>query len=179
MRKENIEKFFAQIKRHEGLYLTPYVCPAGKCTIGYGTNLEAFPEYFEHYPDIYAAFKQGSLRGKALCDALRKAGMRWKQENAYAVMYEEVMSVERSLNKSCPAFNLLKERMDQVRCLVLINMAFNMGSTGLLKFKNMLAAIETCNYPLAASEMSNSLWAKQVKGRAVELAEQMRSGVMA
>lgn len=179
MRHENIEKFFAQLKRHEGLYLVPYVCPAGKCTIGYGTNLEAFPQYFGEYPDIYAAFKQGSLHGKALCDALRKAGMRWTREAAYNAMYEEAINVERALNKSCPAFNLLQERGDQVRCFVLINMAFNMGIAGLLKFKNMLAAIEACNYPLAAAEMSTSLWARQVKGRAVELAEQMRTGVMA
>jgi len=29
-----------QIKRHEGLSLTAYHCPAGKITIGYGRNLE-------------------------------------------------------------------------------------------------------------------------------------------
>ncbi len=28
------------IKRHEGLRLKPYLCPAGKLTIGYGRNLE-------------------------------------------------------------------------------------------------------------------------------------------
>jgi lysozyme len=29
-----------QIKRHEGKRLNPYVCSAGKLTIGYGRNLE-------------------------------------------------------------------------------------------------------------------------------------------
>ena len=29
-----------QIKKHEGLVLKPYKCPAGKFTIGYGHNLE-------------------------------------------------------------------------------------------------------------------------------------------
>jgi lysozyme len=29
------------IKKHEGLRLKPYRCPAGKLTIGYGTNLDA------------------------------------------------------------------------------------------------------------------------------------------
>lgn len=28
------------IKKHEGLRLKPYQCPAGKLTIGYGTNIE-------------------------------------------------------------------------------------------------------------------------------------------
>lgn len=30
----------ALIKQHEGLSLTPYKCPAGRLTIGYGRNLE-------------------------------------------------------------------------------------------------------------------------------------------
>ncbi len=29
-----------QVKRHEGLRLKPYICPAGKLTIGYGRNLD-------------------------------------------------------------------------------------------------------------------------------------------
>lgn len=174
-----IEKFLAQLKRHEGLYLSPYVCTANKCSIGYGTNLEAFPQYFKKYPDIYAAFKQGSLRGKSLCDALRQAGMRWTQAQAFDAMYEEVMNAERALDAHCPAFALLKLHGEQVRGFVLLNMAFNLGLAGLLKFKKMLAAVEAGNYPLAAAEMRNSLWAKQVKGRAVELEDQMRTGVMA
>jgi lysozyme len=34
------ESLIDQIKRHEGLRLKLYVCPAGKLTIGYGRNLE-------------------------------------------------------------------------------------------------------------------------------------------
>lgn len=37
-----VENFFhSSIKKHEGLVLTPYNCPAGKLTIGYGTNIES------------------------------------------------------------------------------------------------------------------------------------------
>ncbi len=40
MNQETIEKAVALIKRHEGLRLKPYRCPAGKLTIGYGRNLD-------------------------------------------------------------------------------------------------------------------------------------------
>jgi lysozyme len=36
----NIEKLKDSIKKHEGLQLKIYVCPAGKLTIGYGRNVE-------------------------------------------------------------------------------------------------------------------------------------------
>jgi GH24 family phage-related lysozyme (muramidase) len=40
------ENMIRQLTRHEGLRLKPYLCPAGKLTIGIGRNLEArnFPQ---------------------------------------------------------------------------------------------------------------------------------------
>ena len=66
--------------------------------------------------------------------------------------------------------------LDPTRWQVLINMAFNLGVGGLLKFKNMLADLEGGNYEHAAKEMLDSDWAIQVGARATELAEQMRTG---
>lgn len=63
-----------------------------------------------------------------------------------------------------------------VRQAVLSNMAFNLGVNGLLKFKNMLAAANSGDYELAAKEMLDSKWARQVGNRAIELSEQMRTG---
>ena len=62
------------------------------------------------------------------------------------------------------------------RYCVLWNMTFNMGIAHLLEFHLMLAAVREANYPEAAKQMLNSLWASQVKERAVELAEQMEAG---
>jgi len=56
---------------------------------------------------------------------------------------------------------------------VLVNMAFNLGVNGLLKFKNMLAAITEERWEDASAEMLNSRWADQVGNRATELAEVM------
>jgi lysozyme len=66
--------------------------------------------------------------------------------------------------------------IDAVRESVLINMAYNMGIVGLLKFTKTLALIKSGDYPKAADQMLKSVWATQVGHRAVELSEQMRSG---
>lgn len=66
--------------------------------------------------------------------------------------------------------------MSEVRQRVLADMCFNLGITKLLTFKNTLEAMRTGRYNDAASGMLNSLWAKQVKGRAVRLANMMRTG---
>ena len=57
---------------------------------------------------------------------------------------------------------------------VLVNMAFNIGRPRLSKFKNMLAAIEAKDYNLAAEEMIDSKWYRQVGRRSEELVEIMR-----
>ena len=66
--------------------------------------------------------------------------------------------------------------LDVVRQDALINMCFNLGFTRLLKFKGMLAAIAEGKYKLAAVEALDSLWAKQVKGRANEIAHMLEFG---
>ena len=58
---------------------------------------------------------------------------------------------------------------------ILINMAFNMGVNGLLGFHNTLRFISEKNYEQAAKNMEQSLWYRQVKSRAVELVERMRT----
>jgi len=66
--------------------------------------------------------------------------------------------------------------LDDARQNVLVNMAFNLGVSGLLTFKNTLRLISFNRYEEAAKEMLNSKWANQVGYRAKELAEQMRTG---
>ena len=67
--------------------------------------------------------------------------------------------------------------LDPVRYRVLVNMAFNMGMGTLRQFTHTLGCIERGQYDDAATAMLQSLWARQVKGRAVRLAQEMRSGV--
>ena len=84
----------------------------------------------------------------------------------------DVALVEKELDKN---FKWWRD-MSEVRQRVLVDMCFNLGITKLLTFKNTLEAMRTKRYEDAASGMLNSLWAKQVKGRARRLANMMRTG---
>jgi lysozyme len=66
--------------------------------------------------------------------------------------------------------------LDDARRGVLLNMSFQLGVEGLLKFERTLGLIEAGQYDLAAHTMLQSLWAKQTPARAERMAEQMRSG---
>lgn len=58
---------------------------------------------------------------------------------------------------------------------VLINMAFNLGQKGLLKFVNTLALVKGQQYEAAARAMGQSLWARQTGVRATELIQRMKT----
>ncbi len=72
-----------------------------------------------------------------------------------------------------PSFSQLSEPRQRV----IVEMAFNLGLEGLMKFKDMWKAIEHKDWESAAKEMSDSLWAKQVGQRAVRLITEMRLGM--
>lgn len=67
-------------------------------------------------------------------------------------------------------------RLDDARKAVLLNMSFQLGIAGLLKFKSTLAYIEMGEFENASVNMMKSLWARQTPNRASRLAEQMRTG---
>jgi lysozyme len=78
-----------------------------------------------------------------------------------------------ALTRALPWFqNLSDERKG-----VLIAMAFQLGTEGLLQFKQTLAAVQGGRYDEAAFDMLQSRWAQQTPARAKRLAEQMRSGL--
>lgn len=66
--------------------------------------------------------------------------------------------------------------MSDTRQLVIADMCFNLGIARLLKFVNTLAAMKRGDYEAAAQGMEDSLWYRQVKGRAVKLVDMMRKG---
>lgn len=69
------------------------------------------------------------------------------------------------------------DKLDSVRQDVLMDMCFNLGIGGLLKFHNTLTLIEQGKYENASKEMLNSEWTKQVGDRAVELSYMIKNGV--
>ncbi len=68
----------------------------------------------------------------------------------------------RKLRIRLPMVIKLYRNLSHTRQDVLINMAFNLGISGLLKFKRMLKALGKEDYKTASLEMLNSRWAVQV-----------------
>ena len=67
--------------------------------------------------------------------------------------------------------------LDEIRQEAIINIFFNLGATKYRGFKKANAAMEAADYKLAATEFLDSRWAKQVKGRSLELTDIIRTGV--
>jgi len=101
----------------------------------------------------------------------RKGGGISQQEAEY-LLQNDINGVIQALERQISFWNSLNEP----RKAVLMNMAFQMGVGGLMKFKRTLAMIEAGEYAQAADNMLTSLWAKQTPRRAKEMANQMRTG---
>lgn len=84
----------------------------------------------------------------------------------------DLQSAATELNKTFGWYYSLTKRRKQA----MINLLFNIGLPKLLEFRKFLAAMGNGNYPLAAQELLDSQYAKQVKGRADELALQIVNG---
>lgn len=67
-------------------------------------------------------------------------------------------------------------RLSTTRQEAVANLAFNVGVSGLLGFKRMIAALEINDYTAAAREALDSEWAGQVGQRATDIALSLEMG---
>src|ERR1039458_250847 len=74
------------------------------------------------------------------------------EEEAASLLSNDVERTADTLAQALPAIDKLLMN-DNVRWCVLVAMAFNMGTAGLLTFKNMLAAVQAGDWDLAADHM--------------------------
>jgi len=65
--------------------------------------------------------------------------------------------------------------LDDLAREIIVEMVFQLGKTGVSKFRNMWKALKVPDYPTAAKEMLDSRWAKQTPNRAKEMSDHMRS----
>lgn len=140
---------------HEGLSLTAYRCTAKKLTIGIGHNLEANPI-------------PGLGPGSAIT-----------RERAMEILTEDLQACINGIRRHLPWV----ENLSEVRQAVLIDMTFNLGLWGLLRFKNFLASLQDGGPATDAEHMFASRWAYQVDdgpgkkfGRADRLAQMITTG---
>lgn len=102
----------------------------------------------------------------------RKPGTGLRPDEIDYLLRNDIADRVASLRKALPWF----EKLDQARQGVLINMAFQMGTAGLLAFRHTLALVRDEKYTEAAEQMLKSKWAEQTPARAKRLSEQMKTG---
>jgi lysozyme len=141
------------LKRHEGVKFKPYKDTKGFATIGVGHNIDAkgLPDDIEAYLESYGKITQ------EMVDILLDADI----EDAIA-----------DCERLYPDFSNFSE----VRQDALIDFVFNVGYGVAKKFSTTNRHINAGRWEKAADGLLTSLYAKQVKGRAVEIAEMLRDG---
>ena len=102
----------------------------------------------------------------------RKPGAGLRPDEIDYLLRNDIADRVQALTKALPWF----DRLDEARRGVLINMAFQLGNSGLLGFKSTLALVAAGKYAEAAKQMLKSKWATQTPARAKRLAEQMKTG---
>lgn len=96
------------------------------------------------------------------------------QEEAEYLLSNDIKSVDSTLFEQIPVYS----KLSPARQYVIISMCFNLGLTGILKFRKMWKAISENDFQKASLEMLDSKWASQVRGRALKLSNIMRTGDM-
>ena len=139
---------------HEGVKLTPYKCPAGYLTIGVGRNLETNP-ISEEENKVVGDWRHGITKNAA-----------------FYLLRNDIKRVEQECREHIPFW----KHLDDERQYVLLDMAFNLGIKGLLRFKKMLYDMGIGNYRGAAKECLNSKYAKQTGKRAQRIAKTIETG---
>jgi lysozyme len=102
----------------------------------------------------------------------RKPGAGLRDDEIRYLLNNDIDDRIEALTRALPWF----QNLDDARKGVLLNMAFQLGTAGLLGFKTTLGMVERGEYEEAALQMLESKWATQTPERAKRLAQQMRSG---
>lgn len=159
MQPADYQRLMTQLRRDEGSKRNAdgnhiaYRCSAKALTIGYGHNLDASP---------ITRLGDNSVITEA---------------EAETILSRDVQAVIAALGTALPWASVLMVH-DPARYAVLVNMAFNLGVAGLLRFTATLALVRVGDYRNAAAALrKNRKWFAQVGGRARRLADQLETGV--
>jgi lysozyme len=118
------------IKLNEGCKLEVYTCPAGKPTFGFGTNLEVLDA------DINNAIEYVN-------------NVNCKESLAIGLLMRRVFDCDVALNIQ----KWFTDDLTDFQQAIILDLAYNIGVAGVLKFEKMIAAIKQRNYGIAGEEM--------------------------
>lgn len=139
------------LQRHEGLRLKVYDDTKGLQTIGYGFNLNAAgaPSICTQLGLDYAGLKSGAVS--------------LTQDQADAVFQYQLGIVQSQAARIFPNYGAMPEKVQAVVCDLLF-----MGEGTFLTFHQTIAALKAADYKVAADDLVNSLWYREVGIRGVE-----------
>ena len=141
----NMDRLLESVKKHEGYRNKVYLDTLGKRTVGVGhLCVEDFWEDDKEYEESFLM----EILEKDLQEAIRGA---------------------RSLMEKHDCADIDEQAEE-----ILIEMVFQLGMTGVSKFRNMWKALAEKNYIGASYEMLDSRWAKQTPNRANAMAKIMK-----
>jgi GH24 family phage-related lysozyme (muramidase) len=146
------------VERKEGRRRHVYIDSEGNPSIGIGFNL--------HRPGAALALS----RVGANYDDLVSGRADLSELQIDALFARDLADSIEAAADVCPSLGSLPLPAQ----IALVDMAFNLGRTGLAGFRGMLAAIARGDMETAAVEALDSLWARQVGERAVEDAALLR-----
>ena len=147
----NYDKLIDSVKKHEGFRNMVYLDSLGKRTVGYGH----------------------------LCGETKwEDGREYSQTELEDILKKDLQGAidgAEDLINNCPSGN--KTNISDDAKIIIIEMIFQLGKTGVSKFRNMWKALQQDppNYFEAHVQMLDSRWAKQTPARAGEMAELMQS----
>ena len=142
----NMDRLKDSVKQHEGYRNKVYLDTLGKRTVGVGhLCVEDFWEDDKEYEEKFLM----TILEHDLQTAIKGA--------------KELMEDHGCVD--------IDEQAEEI----LIEMVFQLGKTGVSKFKNMWKALSGLEYSAAADQMLDSRWAKQTPNRAQSMADQMKA----
>ena len=81
------------------------------------------------------------------------------EREAIVLLENDLLNLKLELDDKLPVF----KKLDDIRQNVILEMAYNMGVSNLLKFKNMIEALKKADYKEASKEMLMSKWHEDFK----------------
>jgi lysozyme len=146
------------VKKHEGFKNYPYIDPLVKANPEMaGIPKKEFGIIEKHFNKLKITFGIGFTF--------------ISEEEAKVVLQIRLNNIKNQLKDKLSWFEEQPETVQNV----LIEMAYQMGVSGVLSFKKMLEAIKTNNYIAAAKEGIRSRWFIQTRSRASELMKKLAS----
>jgi len=139
----NLIKLQNEIADDEGVKYETYRCSEGYPTGGIGHLITEWDEEYYEQP----------------------MGTKIPHEQVDDWFAKDIETTIKDCNLLFSQFNNLPEDIQHV----LANMCFQLGRPRLSKFKNMIAAVEDCDWAKMADEMEDSRWFKQTPNRAQRL----------